>query len=189
VGIDAALALRARGIVPDDVERLVLGAPAPVLRTIAEPREQKIRPRSGYHAAFSGPYTVAAAFCGDGGGLGVFHADFSDAAAADPDRLALAARVEVVADDEATAGFPRQFPAVLTAHLRSGESVTERVRENRGGPGRPLTAAEHEAKFAGNAARSVGADTAAELARSVWDLRDGMRPADLGKDLTGALRP
>ena len=186
-GIDAALALRDRGIRPDDVERLVLGAPAPVLRTIAEPREQKIHPTSGYHAAFSGPYTVAAAFLGDRDGLGVFHADFTDAAAADPDRLSLAARVEVVADDEATAGFPRQFPAVLTAHLRNGDTVTERVRENRGGPGRPLSAAEHETKFAGNAARSVGADRAAELAGLVWDLRDGRRPADLGERLAEAL--
>jgi 2-methylcitrate dehydratase PrpD len=186
-GIDAALALRDRGVRPDDVERLVLGAPAPVLRTIAEPREQKIHPTSGYHAAFSGPYTVAAAFLGDREGLGVFHADFTDSAAADPDRLALAARVEVVADDEATAGFPRQFPAVLTAHLRNGETVTERVRENRGGPGRPLSAAEHETKFAGNAARSIGADRAAELADLVWDLRDGRRPADLGERLGEAL--
>ena len=30
-----------------------------VLRTIAEPPEAKARPASGYHAAFSGPYTVA----------------------------------------------------------------------------------------------------------------------------------
>ena len=186
-GIDAALALRDRGVRPDDVERLVLGAPAPVLRTIAEPREQKIRPTSGYHAAFSGPYTVAAAFLGDRDGLGVFHGDFTDAAAADRDRLALAARVEVVADDEATAGFPRQFPAVLTAHLRNGETVTERVRENRGGPGRPLSAAEHETKFAGNAAPSIGADRAAELARLVWALRVDRRPADLGGRLSDVL--
>jgi 2-methylcitrate dehydratase PrpD len=188
-GIDAALALRARGVRPDDVERLVLGVPAPVLRTIAEPRAEKIHPRSGYHAAFSGPYTVAAALSGgrEPSGLGLFHADFADDAAADPDRLALAARVEVVADDEATAGFPHQFPAVLTAHLRSGETVTERVRENRGGPGRPLSAAEHETKFAGNAARSVGADTAAELARLVWDLRGDLRPTDLAARLSGAL--
>jgi 2-methylcitrate dehydratase PrpD len=188
-GIDAALALRARGIRPDDVERLVLGAPAPVLRTIAEPREQKIRPQSGYHAAFSGPYTVAAALCGgrEPSGLGVFHADFSDDAAADPDRLALAARVEVVADDEATAGFPRQFPAVLTAHLRSGETVTERVRENRGGPGRPLSDAEHETKFAGNAARSLRAQDATELARLVRDLRGDAGPRELGARVHAAL--
>ncbi|MHC1562576.1 MmgE/PrpD family protein [Actinomycetospora sp. C-140] len=192
-GIDAALALREQGIRPDDVERLVLGAPAPVLRTIAEPREQKIHPRSGYHAAFSGPYTVAAALTGgrDPSGLGVFHADFTDEAAADPGRLALAARVEVVADEEATAAFPRRFPAVLTAHLRSGETVTERVRENRGGPGRPLSDTEHATKFAGNAARSPGIGDGAgldALAGAVRELRDGRRPAELADRLRVLLR-
>ncbi|MEJ2866688.1 MmgE/PrpD family protein [Actinomycetospora sp. OC33-EN08] len=177
-GIDAALALRDRGVRPDDVERLVLGVPAPVLRTIAEPAAEKARPRSGYHAAFSGPYTVAAALTGDRGGLGVSHADFTDEAAADPARLALAARVECVPDDEATAGFPRAFPAVLTAHLRSGNVVTERVRDNRGGPHRPLSAAEHETKFVMNAGPGAG-----DLAARVWELRSSTTPADLARSL------
>ncbi|MFC5061188.1 MmgE/PrpD family protein [Actinomycetospora atypica] len=176
-GVDAALALRDRGVAPDDVERLVLGVPRPVLRTIAEPREEKTHPRSGYHAAFSGPYTVAAALCGDREGLGVFHCDFTDAAAADPARLAVAARVEVVPDDEATAGFPRAFPAVLTAHLRDGRVLTERVTDNRGGPVRPLSPAEHGTKFAGNAARSLDAAAAEDLTAAVWDLRGGTNPS------------
>ncbi|MEJ8278051.1 MmgE/PrpD family protein [Pseudonocardia spirodelae] len=170
-GVDAALRLRAQGVTADDVRGLVLGVPAPVLRTIAEPLEEKRHPRSGYHAAFSGPYTVAAALLG-GGGLGVSHEDFTDAAAADPRRLDLAARVRVVADDEATRGFPHQFPAVLTAELHDGTSVTERVRENRGGPQRPLSADELAAKFTTNARRAVGADTAEAVVASLWDLRD-----------------
>ncbi|MDQ1412063.1 MAG: hypothetical protein QOE07_651 [Acidimicrobiaceae bacterium] len=51
---------------------------------MAEPPEAKAWPASGYHAAFSGPYTVAAALLG--GGLGVSHEDFTDAAARDPRR-------------------------------------------------------------------------------------------------------
>jgi 2-methylcitrate dehydratase PrpD len=182
-GIDAALALRASGVVAEQVRSLTLGVPAPVLRTIAEPAEEKAHPRSGYHAAFSGPYTVAAALLG-GGGLGVFHDDFTDAAAADQARLALAGRVRCVADDESTAIFPHQFPAVLTAELADGRSVTERVRANRGGPQRPLSEAELSAKFTGNAERWVHPDTARELAGAVWDLRDG-RGID---DVTARLR-
>ncbi|MDQ1439741.1 MAG: hypothetical protein QOK43_3370 [Acidimicrobiaceae bacterium] len=173
-GIDAALALRARGIDPASIRALTLGVPAPVLRTIAEPPEEKAHPRSGYHAAFSGPYTVAAALLG-GGGLGVFHEDFTDAAAADPARLALAARVRCVADDESTAIFPRQFPAVLTAELADGSTVTERVRENRGGPQRPLSDAEASAKFTGNAARALVPGAAEELVAAAWSLREGGR--------------
>ncbi|RRO19383.1 MmgE/PrpD family protein [Saccharopolyspora rhizosphaerae] len=187
-GVDAALRLRERGVTADQVRELVLGAPAPVLRTIAEPADEKRRPRSGYHAAFSGPYTVAAALLG-GGGLGVFHEDFTDAAAADPRRLDLAQRVRVVADDEATAGFPRQFPAVLTAELADGTSVTERVRENRGGPQRPLSSDELAAKFTGNAERAVGPDRAAEVVTSLWDLRDDRPVAAVMSGLQGVAQP
>jgi 2-methylcitrate dehydratase PrpD len=77
--VDAALRLRAQGLAPADVTAIELGVAKPVLRTIAEPPEAKARPASGYHAAFSGPYTVAAALLG--GGLGVSHEDFTDAAA------------------------------------------------------------------------------------------------------------
>src|SRR4030081_2224695 len=60
-GVDAALRLRAQGLAPADVTAIELGVARPVLRTIAEPPEAKARPASGYNAAFSGPYTVAAA--------------------------------------------------------------------------------------------------------------------------------
>ena len=53
--------------------------------------EAKIRPESGYHAQFSGPFTFALALRG-GGGLGVYLDDFTDAAVADPVNLDLAAR-------------------------------------------------------------------------------------------------
>lgn len=153
-GVDAALRLRAEGLDPDDVVELELGVPTAVLRTIGEPAEEKARPRSGYHAAFSGPYTVAAALLG-GGGLGLFHEDFTDEAAADPARLALAAKVRCVPDPECDAIFPRQFPAVLTAVLKDGTRRQARVSANRGGPDNPLSAEELATKFRLNASRRV----------------------------------
>ncbi|MGH3166246.1 MAG: MmgE/PrpD family protein, partial [Trebonia sp.] len=184
-GIDAALRLRESGVTPESIVSLTLGVPAPVLHTIAEPPEEKKRPRSGYHAAFSGPYTVAAALLG-GGGLGVFHEDFTDAAAADPARLELAAKVDVVADAECTAIFPRQFPAALTAGLTDGRRVTERVLANRGGPDRPLSEHELTTKFLLNARRSVTAEAAARIAELAWDLRAGATPADVAAVLIAA---
>src|SRR6266446_9930208 len=108
-GVDAALRLRAQGLAPADVTAIELGVAKPVLRTIAEPPEAKARPAAGYHAAFSGPYTVAAALLG--GGPGVSHEDFTDAAARDPRRLALAALVRCVEDERCSASFPHAFPA------------------------------------------------------------------------------
>jgi hypothetical protein len=79
-GVDTARRLRAQRLAPADVTAIELGVAKPVLRTIAEPPEA--RPAAGYHAAFGGPSTVAAALLG--GGLGVSHEDFTDAAARDP---------------------------------------------------------------------------------------------------------
>ncbi|WNV76181.1 MmgE/PrpD family protein [Geodermatophilus sp. DSM 44513] len=168
-GIDAALEIRRRGVRPEDVVEVELGAPSAVLRTIGEPAAEKARPRSGYHAAFSGPYTVAAALTG-GGGLGVFHEDFTDTAAADPVRLALAARVRCVPDARCDEVFPHQFPAVLRVLTTDGTRHEVRVEANRGGPANPLSSAELAEKFRLNAVRVLDDDTAATVAAAALDL-------------------
>lgn len=156
---DAAMALRERGLDPAKVERLVLGVPAPVIRTIGQPIERKRAPETGYQAQFSGPYMVAAGLLGGGGGLGLGLDDFTDELARDPVRRALMAKVEVVADDTATGVFPEQFPAVLTAHDSDGRTWRQDVPHNRGGPHRPLSDAELALKFRDNAAgRLSGTD-------------------------------
>lgn len=166
-GIDCALALRRAGLDPDDIATIELGVAEPVLRTIAEPPAEKAHPRSGYHAKFSGPYTLAVALTG-GSGLGVGLDDFTSLT---PERLALAARVTVRADPAATAAFPRAFAGVLRIRTRSGAVLDHRVDSSRGGPGHPLTEAEVTAKFTGNAGRAV--ENPAELAEAIRALRDG----------------
>jgi 2-methylcitrate dehydratase PrpD len=165
-GIDAAIALRERGLRPEDVSSLVLGVSAPVVRTIGEPIEVKRRPETGYQAQFSGPYTVAAALVG-GHGLGLGLQDFTDELAQEPTRRALAAKVEVVEDPECSEIFPRQFAAVLTATTTSGDTITERVMVNRGGSQRPLTDAELSVKFADNVKGIIDASAARELEQAV----------------------
>ncbi|MEU8105909.1 MmgE/PrpD family protein [Nonomuraea muscovyensis] len=177
-GIDCALALRADGLRPaevDEVEEVELGVAAPVLRTIAEPREEKVRPRSPYHAKFSGPYTVAAALLG-GGGLGLAADDF---AALTPDRLALAARVRCVADERASEIFPRAFAAVLRVRLRGGALLEHRVDSSRGGPERPLTREELAVKFRANAGRALPADQVEALLAAARELPVSPSPAAL----------
>jgi 2-methylcitrate dehydratase PrpD len=177
-GIDAALELRSRGVSPDDVDEIELGVAAPVLRTIAEPPGAKARPESGYHAAFSGPYTVAAALVG-GGGLGVGHDDFTDEAAADDRRLDVAARVRCVSDERCDSIFPVQLPAVLRARTADGTRHEVRVDVNRGGPDNPLSADEHATKFRMNALQRIEEPQAARLADLVLALPDGARLGDV----------
>jgi 2-methylcitrate dehydratase PrpD len=169
-GIDAALRLRRRVRV-EDIESVTLGVAAPPLRTIGEPREEKVRPQSGYHAQFSGPFAVAAALLG-GGGLGVGLDDFTDEKARDPRYLALAAKVTVYHEPECDAIFPNQFPAVLRVRTRGGESLEERVLVNRGGPGNPLSVEELLVKFRENARRALDADGVESLTQVLLDPRD-----------------
>jgi 2-methylcitrate dehydratase PrpD len=171
-GIDAARAMKAKGIDPDRITALTLGAPTPVLRTIAEPREDKAQPKSGYHAAFSGPFTVASAFYSEHG-LGLFHEDFTDEAAKDPRKLALAAKITCEPNAECDAIFPYQFPAVLTATLDDGTTITEKILVNRGGPDNPLSEDELGTKFTLNATENISAEHASELNRAIIALTSG----------------
>lgn len=174
-GIDAALALRERGLRPDDVESVRIGVAGATLRTIAEPREAKIRPESGYHAQFSGPFTFALALRG-GGGLGLYLDDFTDEAVRDPRNLELAARVEHFSDPRCEAIFPQHFPSIVEVRTVDGRVLREEVLTNRGTATRPLADAEVQVKYDLNA-RALGAH-ADELAERIACLLD--RPSVSG---------
>ncbi|MEU4315893.1 MmgE/PrpD family protein [Nocardia sp. NPDC024068] len=162
-GIDAARALRADGLDPAEITEIDLGVPKPVLRTIAEPPAAKAAPESGYHAAFSGPFTVARALLG-GSGLGVGHADFTDEAAKDPRTLELARLVTSHGDDRCDELYPHQFPAVLRVRTRDGVWHEARIDHNRGGPANPLSDAELTQKFDLNVENRLSPEAARTVA-------------------------
>ncbi|HUZ55120.1 MAG TPA: MmgE/PrpD family protein [Streptosporangiaceae bacterium] len=168
-GIDCALALRAQGLRAADIAWAELGVAAAPLRTIGEPRDQKIRPESGYHAKFSGPYTVASAFLG-GGGLGLGLNDFTTAAVGDRHRLELAEKITVVADAICDEQFPSSFSAVLRVGTTSGAVLEHRVSSSRGGPEFPLTLEELERKFLMNAEHAASPDQSRQIADRVRSL-------------------
>ncbi len=175
--IDAALSLRKR-VAPDEVASVRIGVATPTVRTIGEPRQQKIRPQSGYHGQFSGPFAFAAAFLG-GGGLGVALEDFSDENACDERYLSLAARVEVVGDAECDAIFPNQFPAIVRLTTVNGEVLEERVMSNRGGPARPLSRDELLVKFTGNARRVIEERAANDLGDAILGMDERRKVVEL----------
>lgn len=179
-GIDCALALRRAGLRAEDVLSAQLGVAAAPRRTIGEPHTDKVRPRTPYHAKFSGPYTVAAALlseAGDTAGPGLGHADFSPAAFTEPRRLALAQRVEVVADEQCDAEFPHAFSAVLRVRTRGGQVLCERVAGSLGGPGTPLSREQLAGKFRLNAEPVLGAARTAGLIEAVRGLGAAPRGA------------
>lgn len=177
-GIDAARRLRDAGLRPDDVDHALLEVAPPTVRTIGEPIEAKRRPESGYHAQFSGPYTVAAALSG-GGGLGLALQDFTDEAAGRPDVLALMDRIDVAGDDSLLKIYPNQFPGRLTVRTRDGSRLVEEVLVNRGGPADPLTDDELATKFRDNAMTVLDEVAAKELEVRIRDLASATDVAEV----------
>jgi len=174
-GIDAAITLCEEGLDVGEIEEVELGVASPVLRTIVRPEEEKARPKTGYAAQFSGPFTVATALVG-GGGLGDSLDDFTDDEVEDPVKVDLASRVRCFADEECDRIFPNQFPAVLRVHLKSGEVREARVSRNRSGPENPLSDEELEVKFRTNAGRVLAEQRVEELLSALQALEgsDGM---------------
>ena len=177
-GIDAAIALRERGLSADDMKSATLGVAASTARTIGQPLDVKRRPETGYQAQFSGPYTVVAGLLG-GGGLGLGLDDFTDELAADPWRRELMDRVTVVGDDRCDEIFPEQFPAVLTVTTTDGDELTEEVLVNRGGPANPLSADELATKFADNTVGLLDPDATSAVTDSALALGSTDRSVDL----------
>jgi 2-methylcitrate dehydratase PrpD len=165
-GIDCALALRAQGVNANDIESIELGVAGPVIRTIGEPLAEKIRPKSGYHGKFSAPYTLATAFLG-GGGLGVYLDDFSESNWDQAERLELAEKVNVVADDRATQLFPKAFAAVLTVKTKDGKTHCHRVDASLGSKESPLTNAQIMQKFTLNASRYLATESVVQVSKFV----------------------
>ncbi|SCL55827.1 MmgE/PrpD family protein [Micromonospora yangpuensis] len=184
-GIDAAIALRERGLRAADVAAVELGVPTATVRTIGEPLAVKQAPETGYQAQFSGPYTIAAALLG-GGGLGLGLDDFTDELARDPVRRELMGRVTVVADARCDAIFPNQFPAVLRVRTHDGTWLEEAVLANRGGSERPLSDDEVAGKFRDNAARVLPAERVEAIAAAARALPDAPSIDDLLGALTAA---
>jgi 2-methylcitrate dehydratase PrpD len=144
--VDAALALKADGLHHGNVQRVEIGTAEASLRTIGEPLEEKQRPRTPYHAAFSAPFVFATALVG-GSGLGVSGADFTAETLADPARARISEVTTVVADEQCTEQFPERFGAVVRVETRGGDMLERRVPTSRGGPGRSLSDDELFAKL------------------------------------------
>lgn len=176
--VDAGTELRNQGVDPERISSIVLGVPAPVVRTVGEPLERKRRPTTSYEAQFSGPYAVVVGLLG-GGGLGATVADYDQALLEDPLRVKLMSLVDVVADDECTARFPHQFPSIVHATTQDGKRFEARVLVNRGGPDRSLTGPELQRKFEDNVAPVLGGDRAGTLAKTLDQLDDSAAVSDL----------
>ena len=178
--MDCAARLRQReGIAADTISAIRCRTSAGPVPRLWEPLAAKHAPPNGYAAKFSLPYLIAVILVKGRAGL----AEFTDAAVRDRDVLRVASRVTYELDP--TIDYPRQFVGDVEVTLTDGRRLRERQDRPRGGPDAPLSRAEIEAKFRGNAGLALPAARADAVVAAL----SGLAAAPSLKDLIAALTP
>lgn len=138
-GIDAAKALRAEGVHPDDIDRIDIG-----VVNYTSDKLSYSRPTTGLEAKFSMQYTVARMLT-DGN---LTLDSFTDDAVMDPAIQALIPRIKMYHDEAAEKAWKMgSRPADLHATLRNGAKIQKLVKISKGNKEIPLTPEELRNKF------------------------------------------
>ena len=172
----AAEGAAGRTFAADEIEDVLVTIPPAGVSLVLEPVAEKQRPRSEYEGKFSLQYSLASLLVR--GHVGV--SDFTDEAIADPEVLAVAARVRHETRDYPS--YPQAFPGGAVVRLADGSTFEADFAHQKGGPENPLTADEVREKFRGNA--SLALDDAA-----VERLEEALLSLDAQDDVTAALAP
>ena len=143
-GIDAILQLVGRyGLAPSDVSRVSVGIIPTGSLIIAEPREQKYRPRSTVDAQFSMPYGAAIALVKRRASL----EEFAEDVIRSPEVTSLLEKVVCVKDPELEASYPARWAGWAEIETIDGHRRRAQVEMPKGEPENPLAWEELVDKF------------------------------------------
>lgn len=152
--IDACAQLRAKGVRPQQVERIELRVHSLVLELTG-----KKTPVTGLQAKFSVYHGCAAGLTFGRAG----EAEFSEQIVNRPDMVALRAKVIAKVDDSIS-----EASADVTAWLKDGQQVQVRVEHAIGSLQNPMTDAQLEEKFHGLADPVLGSGRSGDLIQACW---------------------
>jgi 2-methylcitrate dehydratase PrpD len=172
----AGQAASGRTFAPDEIEDVLVAVPADGVSLVLEPVDRKKVPRSDYEGKFSLQYSVASQLVRGHVSVG----DFSPEAIADPDVLAVAAKVRYETREYPT--YPQAFPGGARVALADGSTLEADFPHQQGGPENPLSPAEVREKFRANASLALAEASVEALERAILALEEQ-------EDLTAALAP
>ena len=144
--IDCALRLAQQGFAAEEVADVLCETAEGYVHRLWEPLAAKHRPANDYAAKFSTPFNIAVAFVTGGAGFEAF----TGRTVTDERILALASRVRYVVDPANP--YPKRYTGHVRMTLKDGRVFEERQPHIRGGVHEPLSRADIERKFRGNAA-------------------------------------
>jgi 2-methylcitrate dehydratase len=149
---------------PDDVEKVHIRSLARAADILADP--SKYDPRGKETADHSLPYVIAAAVAE----RQVTPLQFTDEKIMDPRIRAQLDKVEVVADPEIEALFPKLQRVIVTIHTTDGRQLTKQIDYPKGDPRNPLTDAEIEEKFDALAGPVLSENRRRRVKEATWNL-------------------
>ena len=154
--IDAALALRAQGVTPEDIASIVCEVGEGTVHRLWAPLALKQNPPTAYGAKFSTPYCIAVALIDGDAGL----AQFTEDRVAEPKVRALAGKISYIVDP--TDEYPKNYTGHVRATLADGRVVETRQPCLRGGKNQAMGQAEIVAKYRANTRFAAVPETASE---------------------------
>jgi len=150
--IDAILQIvKENDLPPEKVEKVRVGILRAGAHLIAEPLEEKYRPRSIVDAQFSMPFGAAVAVLYRRAGLGEFH--LSKIRSEEVKQMMR--RVECFIEPDLERTFPKQWPATAEILTKDGKKYFTRVEYCKGDPENPLSWEEVIDKFNDLSGRSL----------------------------------
>lgn len=157
--VDCAIGLAATGIEIDAIEKVTCIVHPLAATIMFTPRDTRYRPKNGWSARWSMPFNMAVALAD----RALTVDSYSDERTSDPRTLALMERI--VPEEDPGLAFPGDYPAWVRLQLRDGRVLERKAPKVAGAAENPVSAGEYEAKFLGNARRSIGAQRAEEVVR------------------------
>ena len=168
--VDAILELREKnGLRPEQVERIRV-------RTFAVASRGKHQvPDTVASATYSAPFTVASALITGS----CWREQYTEEKIRDANVLALAAKIEVVKDDELDALYDEKWPAIVEVQTKDGRLLSARRDIMKGEPEDPVSDRELRRKFDSLTADAVNADRAEKIWQTVFQLEESKSLSEL----------
>jgi len=161
--ISAALQIRQeQHLAPDQIAEVLVETTVRGADILSDP--SKYKPKTRETADHSLPYVIAAALA-DGA---VLPSSFSDEKLQDPVIWDLLSKINVIADPEIDALFPRVKRARVSITTTTGEKYTAQVDHAKGSPENPLTDEELVAKFCANASGVLTPEQMDKAIEATW---------------------
>jgi 2-methylcitrate dehydratase len=156
--------LKEHDLPPDQVVKVHIRSLARAADILADP--SKYDPQSKETADHSLPYVIAAAIAE----RQVTPLQFTDAKIQDPQIRAQLRKVEVVADPEIEALFPKLQRVIVTVHTTDGRELRKQIDYPKGDPRNPLSDREVEEKFDALAEPVLSGPRRRQVKDAIWGL-------------------